>query len=150
MTKLKPFWITGFTLKSFILQHWRCSQQTIVKFVDSNFAIDLSSVDKQTTLIGMDGWMLVKHPIVLTDVSTKLYIFGKLSIKLSTSHDWLLYKFNTVVIVYTGNPTTVVFFCCTTNKVNEALFQRTRLFLWYWLGCFGHPMLVRLRLWFVV
>ncbi len=45
------------------------------------FSIDLSNVDKQTALIGMDRRMLVKHSIVITDVLTKFNIFGKLLIK---------------------------------------------------------------------
>ena len=46
-------------------------------------------VDKQTKLVGMDVRMLVKHPILLTGVSTKFNIFCKLSIQLNTSKDWL-------------------------------------------------------------
>ena len=37
----------------------------------SHVSIDLSVVDKQTALVGMDGRMLAKHSIVLADVLTK-------------------------------------------------------------------------------
>ena len=52
-------------------------------------SIDLSFVDKQTALVGMVGRMLVKHSILKTDVSTKLNIFCKFSIKWNTSHEKL-------------------------------------------------------------
>ena len=37
--------------------------------------IDLSSVYKQTELVGVDGWMLVEHSILVTDVLPKFNIF---------------------------------------------------------------------------
>ena len=52
--------------------------------------IDLSFVDKQTALVGMDGQMLAKHSILLTDVVTKFNIFANFLFKENIYRYWLV------------------------------------------------------------
>jgi len=52
--------------------------------------IDITFVGKQSALVGMDGQMLVKHSILLTDVVTKFNIFANFLFKENTSHYWFV------------------------------------------------------------
>ena len=58
--------------------------------VSLHMHIDLSFVGKQTALVGMDGQMLAKHSILLTDVVTKFNIFANFLFKENIYRYWLV------------------------------------------------------------